>query len=364
MVEIKIKNLVKTFGEVTAVKNLNLDIEDGEFVVLLGPSGCGKTTTLRCICGLETPDEGDIILGDERINDLPPKDRNMAMVFQNYALYPHLNVTENLMFPLKNLGFPEKERNERVMKAAELLQIEKLLNREVSELSGGQQQRVALGRAIVRDPECFLLDEPLSNLDAKLRLEMRGELKKIQQDLGTTTIYVTHDQEEAMTLADRIAVIKDGEVRQFSDKQDLYDKPEDEFVARFVGSPPINFWDCSIIEKNGGTYLEGENFEYELSSKIFQEIKERIGKSEIRIGVRPEDVEITNPTAKNAQEGKLYVTEELGNERIVKIQSGDQLLNVSTTKSIKVEPGDKIYFSFNESSIHFFRNSKNLKVYQ
>src|SRR5881398_63768 len=237
MASVEIRGLRKEFEGTVAVENLDLEVHDKEFVVLLGPSGCGKTTTLRCIAGLETPSEGEIYIGDRLVNDLDPKQRNIAMVFQSYALYPHMTVYQNMAFPLENAKVAEKDIVRRVNHAARLLQIESLLGRKPIQLSGGQRQRVALGRAIVREPQAFLMDEPLSNLDAKLRVQMRGEIKKLQGEVGVTTVYVTHDQVEAMTMGDRVAVMRKGVLRQYDVPQALYDRPANLFVAGFIGSP-------------------------------------------------------------------------------------------------------------------------------
>src|SRR3989475_1838275 len=239
-----LKGLTKAYDGALAVDRLNLEVNDREFVVLLGPSGCGKTTTLRCVAGLEDVTEGEIYIGDRLVNRLDPKERNIAMVFQSYALYPHMTVYKNMAFPLENAKVAEREIIERVTRTARLLQVETLLHRKPAQLSGGQRQRVAVGRAIVREPQVFLMDEPLSNLDAKLRVHMRAELKRLQKDLGVTTIYVTHDQVEAMTMADRVALLSKGVLQQYDAPQTLYNRPTNQFAAGFVGSPPINLVDC------------------------------------------------------------------------------------------------------------------------
>src|SRR2546423_12971435 len=249
LARVEIKGLRKEFEGTVAVEGLNLSIKDKEFVVLLGPSGCGKTTTLRCVAGLEDADAGEIYIGDQLVNELDPKDRNVAMVFQSYALYPHMTVYGNMAFPLENARVAEREINERVNRTARLLQIEALLSRKPAQLSGGQRQRVALGRAIVREPSVFLMDEPLSNLDAQLRVHMRAELKRLQKDLGVTTIYVTHDQVEAMTMGDRIAILNHGELQQYDTPRRVYVHPSNHFVAGFVGSPPINSIECTLTKE-------------------------------------------------------------------------------------------------------------------
>src|SRR5574342_761532 len=256
MAQVVLKDLVKRFDEVTAVRDVNLQIKDKEFIVLVGPSGCGKSTTLRMIAGLEEISSGEIYIGERLVNDLPPKDRDIAMVFQNYALYPHMTVYDNMAFGLKMRKFPRAEIDTRVREAAQMLGIQELLSRKPRQLSGGQRQRVAAGRAIVRHPQVFLFDEPLSNLDAKLRVQMRVELKRLHERLETTAIYVTHDQVEAMTLGDRVVVMKDGLIQQVGEPLELYGRPANKFVAGFIGSPAMNFVDVSIAESNGGVWAE------------------------------------------------------------------------------------------------------------
>src|SRR5215210_9156414 len=251
MAQVVLRNLNKKYDEVHAVKDVNLTIRDKEFMVLVGPSGCGKTTTLRMVAGLEDISSGEIVIGERIVNDLPPKDRDIAMVFQNYALYPHMSVYDNMAFGLKMRKFPKPEIQQRVQDAAEILGIEELLKRKPRQLSGGQRQRVAVGRAIVRHPQVFLFDEPLSNLDAKLRVQMRVELKRLHDRLETTAIYVTHDQVEAMTLGDRVVVMKDGWVQQFGEPLELYNNPSNRFVAGFIGSPGMNFANVTVTEANG-----------------------------------------------------------------------------------------------------------------
>src|ERR1700757_3049466 len=250
MAQVALRNIVKTFDRTPAVQGINLDIPDREFIVLVGPSGCGKTTTLRMIAGLEEATSGEIYIGDQLVNDVPPKDRDIAMVFQNYALYPHMTVFENMSFGLRLKKFPKAEINERVQAAARILDISDLLGRRPKQLSGGQRQRVAMGRAIVRNPKVFLFDEPLSNLDAKLRVQMRTEIKRVHQMVKTTTVYVTHDQVEAMTLADRVVVMNGGLIEQIASPQELYPRPKTRFVAGFIGSPAMNFMRCRL-EENG-----------------------------------------------------------------------------------------------------------------
>jgi multiple sugar transport system ATP-binding protein len=356
LTEIKIKGLTKEFGKTVAVENLSLIIKDREFVVFLGPSGCGKTTTLRCISGLERQTEGDIYIGGALVNDLLPRERDIAMVFQSYALYPHMRIYDNIAFPLKIKKVPKQETNKRVKEVASLLKIKELLNRKPKELSGGQQQRVALGRAIIREPKVFLMDEPLSNLDAKLRIYMRVELKKLQEDLKITTVYVTHDQVEAMTLADRIAFLNEGKLLQYSTPDEIYSQPEDQFIAGFMGNPPTNFIECSLIEKDSALYLDnGDELKFKLDSPIAKLIEKNARRSELVLGIRPEDILIHLNRVKDAYAAKLYAVEDLGRESIINLSFGDDLLKIRSSKqlgSVKME--DRVWFTFDESKMHIF----------
>jgi len=292
---VELRGLTKAYDGTLAVKGLDLEIKDKEFVVLLGPSGCGKTTTLRCIAGLESPDDGEIYIGDRLVNDLDPKDRNIAMVFQNYALYPHMTVYKNLAFPLENRRIPAAEVDRRVQRTAKLLQIERLLGRKPAQLSGGQQQRVAVGRAIVREPQAFLMDEPLSNLDAKLRVHMRAELKRLQKDIGVTTIYVTHDQVEAMTMADRVAILNGGLLQQFGPPTEIFRSPANQFVGGFIGNPPMNFVEGSLGPK--GTFDAGV-FQYLLTDDLAA-IAGRASSDALVLGIRPQDVQVSLQSSNN-----------------------------------------------------------------
>ncbi len=290
MAGIKFDHVWKRFAEVTVLKDLNIEIHDGEFLVLVGPSGCGKSTALRCLAGLEEITDGNIWIGDRIVNDVPPKDRDIAMVFQSYALYPHMSVYDNMAFGLKLRKVPKSEIDKRVKEAAEMLSIGHLLDRKPKALSGGQRQRVALGRAIVRDPAVFLMDEPLSNLDAKLRVQTRAEISKLHQRLKTTFIYVTHDQTEAMTMGSRIAVMRDGIVQQLDSPQNLYDHPANMFVAGFIGSPAMNFFEAKLDRVNGGlAVVIGDNFAIPVPQSKLDQIGSHAGKS-VYFGIRPEDV--------------------------------------------------------------------------
>ena len=343
------EKVTKRFGQVTAVDSVSLKIKDGELVVLVGPSGCGKTTLIRMIAGLETPDEGNIYLDDVIVNDMPPKDRNVAMVFQDYALYPHMTVFENMAFALRNFGYQETEIRKRVKEAAKLLGIENLLDRKPAQLSGGQRQRVALGRAIVREPKVFLWDEPLSNVDAKLRVEMRAELRKLQKRLKVTTIHVTHDQVEAMTMADRVAVMKDGKVRQFGTPEEVYAKPADEFVAGFIGSPPMNFFDCTLIRKGGKLILDAGDFRLDVPREITKLLP--AGITELRLGIRPEHIRFTDGKGIRA---KVDIVEPLGSELLVHLLIGKTPAVMSADPSVELKTGQIVRLAFPEDRIHIF----------
>jgi multiple sugar transport system ATP-binding protein len=355
LAQIVLENLTKRFHDVVAVNDLSIQIQDKEFVVLLGPSGCGKTTVLRCIAGLETPDAGHIYIGDRLVNELSPKDRDIAFVFQSYALYPHMSVYDNLAFPLRMRRLPKQEIDEKVRKAAETLRIPELLKRKPKELSGGQRQRVALGRAIVREPKVFLMDEPLSNIDAKLRLHMRAELKRLQIELAITTVYVTHDQAEAMTMADRIAVLNSGVLCQLSTPMMTYDLPSSTFVAGFLGSPPMNFIDCSLMDEDGKTFLDAGTLKLDVS-ELAAVIREKSTSSEVVLGVRPEDtlVHKDRPRGEDTVEAEVYVVEPLGAAVIVDLKVGGNILRSETRQGLLPSIGDKIWVSFRRSKLHIF----------
>ena len=337
MAEVTLENVTKVYGEdVVAVQDMNLDIPDGEFVVFVGPSGCGKSTALRMIAGLEDISGGKVFIADDVVNDLPPRDRDIAMVFQNYALYPHMNVRENMGFALKLKKFDKDEINRRVDEAARVLSIEHFLDRKPKALSGGQRQRVALGRAIVREPKAFLMDEPLSNLDAKLRVQMRTEIAKLHNRIGTTTIYVTHDQTEAMTMADRIVVLKDGVVQQVDHPQDMYDHPKNVFVAGFIGSPAMNFIRAKLEKENGDYVATFGKSRLPINKQAIEQAREKgsdpeqyAGK-EVVLGIRPEHIEDSevaddiDTSAGNVVEVEPQVIESMGSVR-----------NTSTSRSAK-----------------------------
>lgn len=332
MSSISLKNVYKIFDDgTTAVNDFSLEIADKEFIILVGPSGCGKSTTLRMIAGLEHITKGELKIGDRIVNDVAPKDRDIAMVFQSYALYPHMTVYKNMAFGLELRKMPKDEIDKRVREAARVLDIEHLLKRKPKALSGGQRQRVALGRAMVRSPSVFLLDEPLSNLDAKLRTNMRTEIKKLHQRLGTTFIYVTHDQTEAMTMGDRIVVMKDGVIQQVDSPQNLYKNPQNMFVAGFIGSPQMNFLDAEVKSKNGKIFLSLAENELDVTDSFAKtnEIKEYFNKS-VKVGIRPEDVTVDNEfIAKNPDKvltAKLEVSELMGSESYLYLDYSGQKL--------------------------------------
>jgi multiple sugar transport system ATP-binding protein len=337
---IRFQNVSKQYGEVVVVDGLSLEIADGEFVVLLGPSGCGKTTTLRMLAGLENVTSGDIYLGEERINDVPTQRRDLAMVFQSYALYPHMSIAENIAYPLRVRKLDQNERQNRVARVAKLLEIESLLDRKPRQLSGGERQRVALARAIVREPRAYLMDEPLSNLDARLRVQMRGELKRLQHQLGTTTIYVTHDQAEAMTLASRVAVMKKGRLQQFDTPLNIYNHPANRFVAEFVGSPSMNFVDGKI----------------ERGMFVSEEIKFSVDRAEgdVSLGIRPEHVHVLTQPQDGAIQASVYVTELMGNETFVFLTVGTHRIIARAPADFRAEVESTVWLRLETDKAHFF----------
>lgn len=343
MATVQLKNVSKRWGSIYGVKNVNVDIKDQEFIVILGPSGCGKTTTMRMIVGLEDPSEGEILIDGKVVNELEPKDRDIAMVFQSYGLYPHLSVYENIRFPLKVRKVDKSSHDQRVKKAASLVELGNLLERKPKELSGGQRQRVALARAIVREPKLFLMDEPLSNLDAKLRVSTRAQLKNLQYELKVTTIYVTHDQIEAMTLADQVIVMNKGEVQQIASPLEIYDKPANVFVANFIGSPPMNIIrgtvESGVFQSEGvsisgaPTHITGDTY----------------------LGFRAEDAKVVTEDFESVQiHSKVYSVESLGDSTIVNIKINNEVVCIRTEKNFIARIGESIKVSINKDSCHFF----------
>jgi multiple sugar transport system ATP-binding protein len=372
MAEVRLINVWKKFGDFTAVRDMNLHVRDGEFMILLGPSGCGKTTTIRMIAGLEEPTKGQIYIGDKLVADpekgvfVPPKDRDIAMVFQSYALYPHMTVYDNIAFPLKLRKVPKDEIDKRVKEVAEMLGLSELLNRKPRELSGGQRQRVALGRAIVRRPKVFLMDEPLSNLDAKLRVKMRAELKRLQRQLGVTTIYVTHDQVEAMTMGDKVAVINAGVLQQVGTPQEVYDKPANTFVAGFIGSPPMNFMDATVTEDG---FVDFGEFRLKLLPDQFEVLREKnlVGE-EVIFGIRPEDIhdaifaQVKIP-GENMTRAMVEIIENLGSEKIVHLKAGAlRFLAVFRSESRVVE-NQEVDVVFDMRKAHVFERKSGKAIF-
>ncbi|HIQ03636.1 MAG TPA: ABC transporter ATP-binding protein [Desulfurococcales archaeon] len=354
MVSVKLVNLCKYFGKVKAVDQLNLEIKDKEFVALLGPSGCGKTTTLLMIAGLYKPTKGRIYFDDVDVTDWPPKDRNIGMVFQSYALYPHLTVYENIAFPLKLKKTPKNIIDKKVREVAKLLRIDELLDRKPAQLSGGQKQRVALARAIAKEPDLFLMDEPLSNLDAKLRVLMRAELKRLQKELGITTIYVTHDQVEAMSMADRIAVMNAGRLQQYGTPNELYHKPANLFVAGFIGAPPMNFIEGSFVEEPNDYLFVTSDFKLSLGLELGELVKKGMKSTEIILGFRPEHAKILTKPEPNTIKAKVYVVEPLGRDLIVNVKIGSGLYKVIAPPDMAVKPGQDIWLKLDMDKIHIF----------
>jgi multiple sugar transport system ATP-binding protein len=357
MASVTFNNVTKRYGNVTAVSDLNLEISDKEFLVFVGPSGCGKTTSLRMLAGLEDVTEGNILIGERDVTDVAPKDRDIAMVFQSYALYPHMSVYDNLAFSLKLRKMKKDEIDTRVHKAAQTLSIEPLLPRKPKQLSGGQRQRVAVGRAIVREPKVFLFDEPLSNLDAKLRVQTRAEITKLHQQLGTTFIYVTHDQVEAMTMGTRIAVMKDGTLQQIDSPQNLYDRPANQFVAGFIGSPSMNFFDVMLKGTRENITVEGDNFQLAIPGERTQGLDQYLGQS-VTMGIRPEDLHDAAFIPPNIHTGTLEaqvdVTELMGNEVYLYLLTGKNSYVARVDPRTKARVGTQVQMAANLDNVHFF----------
>jgi len=356
MSSISLENLSKIYsgpaGDIVAVEDVNIEIEEGEFIVLVGPSGSGKSTILRMVAGLETVTEGRILIDDEDITDRKPKNRDIAMVFQNYSLYPHLTARKNMSFGLKMRGgLSNEEINERVENAASIMSITDLLDKMPNELSGGQKQRIALGRAIVRDPQAFLMDEPLSNLDAKLRTQMRTEIQLLQNDLDVTTIYVTHDQTEAMTMGDRIAILNEGDLQQIATPLEAYYKPHNRFVAGFIGSPSMNFIDVDV-KRSEKLVLEHEAFSYDTSQRISDAVDPTVDR--VTLGIRPEDIEVADKPTANTIEVTVDVTEPLGKEQMIYFSFGDETYIGSVSGHRNIPEGGIVNLRFPTDRVHLF----------
>ncbi|MDI3548737.1 MAG: multiple sugar transport system ATP-binding protein [Halanaerobiales bacterium] len=358
---IKLNSIVKRFGDVTAVNNISFEIKPGEFFALLGPSGCGKTTTLRLIAGLETATKGTILFNDQDVTRAEPKERDIAMVFQDYALYPHMTVAENIGYPLKVRKVNEKEKAKKVIETAKQFKIDHLLDRKPGQLSGGQQQRVALARALVHQPKVFLFDEPLSNLDARLRLESRTFLKHIQSKLGITTIYVTHDQAEALALADRMAVLKDGQIRQLGTPQEIYEQPADSFVADFIGDPPMNLIDCRLNPIKGNLEILFPGIKVTIPEEKLVLNKKVDPKKDYIFGIRPEHVILAD--RKGDIEGKVYAIETLGSMTLITLMVGDSRVRVNTHEmnlGLKIE--QEVPIKLNYDMVRIYEKESGLLI--
>jgi len=363
MAEVRLESICKHFGDVVAVDNFNMSIQDKEFVVLVGPSGCGKTTTLRMIAGLESITSGDIYIGDRLINKLPAKDRNIAMVFQNYALYPHMSVFDNMAFSLEMRKRPKEQIKQRVGEAADILGIQDLLERKPKQLSGGQRQRVAVGRAIVRKPEVFLFDEPLSNLDAKLRVQTRLELKKLHERLATTAVYVTHDQVEAMTMGDRIVVMRDGFIQQVGSPLELYDTPANKFVGGFIGSPAMNFFDAEINTTGDTTSLQAGEVRIDISSDRSKQLAD-YKHNQVIVGLRPEDLSIKSDHVPGKSiQGTVEVVEPIGNETYVDVNAGSFNFIAAVGRKTRIKPHSNLVLAPIMENLHLFDHQNEKAVF-
>ena len=364
MATISFRGVWKKYGDLPAVKDLNIECEDGSFLSILGPSGCGKSSTMRMVAGLEHITSGDILFDNQRVNDLAPKDRDVAMVFQGYALYPHKTVFENMANPLRLRGQDNARIKERVTSAAKLLEIDHLLERRPQELSGGQKQRVAIGRAIVREPKLFLFDEPIAHLDAKLRAHMRGEIKHLQRSLGTTMIYVTHDQIEAMSMADKIAVMYEGELQQLGTPREVYNNPVNAWVAGFVGEPAMNFVDCRIVREKDQVVFSHPDFFISVTPEQARLLQAKCQADSIRMGVRPDVMEISLEKPKGEHmTGKIFVLELLGGDMIVDVDLSDARIRVKTSPDFRAKEGDTCYITVNREKWHAFSRDSGMAVF-
>lgn len=366
MAGVTLEHITKRYGDLVTVKDLNLDVKDQEFLVLVGPSGCGKSTTLRMIAGLEEISGGNLLIGGRRVNDVAPKDRDIAMVFQSYALYPHMSVYDNMAFGLKLRHTPKEQIKKRVGEAAQMLEISHLLDRKPKQLSGGQRQRVALGRAIVREPKVFLMDEPLSNLDAKLRVQTRTQISKLHQRLQTTVIYVTHDQTEAMTMADRIVVLKDGILQQEPDTpQNLYDFPDNMFVAGFIGSPPMNFFESVLTGNSDAMYLDAGTFKLRVPDMFRKDLMPSLNK-EVVFGIRPEHISDSqfggNEGIDNTAQVNVEVVEPMGSEVYIYLSSGKHSFIARVDSRTRVRPNDQVTVAFEMEHLHVFDKATQLTL--
>ncbi|GGN94402.1 MULTISPECIES: ABC transporter ATP-binding protein [Haloarcula] len=351
MVTVEYDSVKKAYGETIAIEDIDLEVDDGEFTILLGPSGCGKTTTLRCLAGLTEPTSGTITLDGHDVTNVHPKNRNIAMVFQNFALYPHMTVRENIGYPLKVADVDKEERENRIEQVAETLEIPELLDRDIANLSGGQQQRVALGRAIIRRPAVFLMDEPLANLDAKLKISMRSRIKVLQREMDITTLYVTHDQEEAMSLGDKLVVMDQGNIQQIGSPDEVYHQPVNRFVAGFIGSPSMNFIEVTHSEGQIQAVDAPAAFDVTLDDAV---TKRYSGTDEMTLGVRPQYFTIHTDETANAVEAEVEVTEPQGDEQIVEVAAGDVSLTIVAPSTIDTTRGDTVWLTLEDELVHGF----------
>jgi multiple sugar transport system ATP-binding protein len=366
MASIRIKDITKKFGKTTALDNLSFHVNDGEFFCILGPPGAGKTTTLRTIIGLESPDEGAVYINDDRVNEVHPSRRDIAMIFQNLALYPDKTVFDNIASPLRRLRLQEEEIKSKVVDVSKQLKIDWLLTKTPAQLSGGERQRVAIGRAIVRQPRAYLMDEPLSNLDALLRIEMRLSLKELQTNLKETFVYATHDQAEALSMADRIAILDRGVLQQLGRPEEVYKYPENQLVATVLGNPSMNFLECQFKEKEDKIYLVHEAFSVWAKKEVLHEILEnsKSADKELIVGIRPEDVTIRSDKPEGSSiEAEIYVTEPLGNKTIVDIKIGKDVIKVIDKPSFKGEPGQRVWLQMKEAKFHLFEKRSSKCIY-
>jgi multiple sugar transport system ATP-binding protein len=352
MASLTLEHIDKHFGGICALSDVDLHVEDGTFCVLLGPSGCGKSTLLQIVAGLVRQDRGSVLLDDRVVDHLEPKERDVAMVFQNYALYPHMTVAENLSFGLRMRGTSKAEVSKRMQETAQLLEIDNLLTRKPRQLSGGQKQRVAMGRALVRHPKIFLLDEPLSNLDAQLRINVRLELRKLHETIHTTILYVTHDQVEAMTLGDKVVVMRDGQVHQIGSPEEIYERPADTFVATFVGSPVMNFFKGTVRTKQGQALFQGHDF----SVAIGNQHENLVGK-QVELGIRPEDVEL-GTDKKNSMQAQVDLISNVGAEKYVHATLGKNAITARASKRTSYRSGETVFLKIDPDRAHFFSDGR------
>jgi ABC-type sugar transport system ATPase subunit len=359
--QVELQQLTKSFGDVLAVDGIDLEIKSGEFTALLGPSGCGKTTTLLMIAGIYRPTSGKILFGGRRVEQLHPRERGIGMVFQSYALYPHMTVEQNIGFPLEvQRGIGRAERSRRIREASELVRIDELLSRRPAQLSGGQQQRVALARALVKRPEVLLLDEPLSNLDARLRHDMRGEIKRLQKDVGITSVFVTHDQQEALTMADRVAVINRGHLEAYDTPEALYDRPANRFVAEFIGDPKMNFIPVEVERRDGSVGFRYGDLGLDLDAPVGSAAPDGLP-SNAWLGIRPEDLRIVPPDTGDMA-GEIYIIEPSGREKLVDVQSGEQRFRVVAEPGFDGQIGDAVGLHLDRERLHLFDREKETRL--